>query len=263
MRHWTFWEWVAYACILVGAVIIAADTGIRLSPDLSGYLPSFADGPVWGFAPATFVIIATCILLYREFFGQKRSEVNQLGTAAASVDKERIPIKSSTNEQAVDPNIYNELVAFSLDILIPSCEARIKLNEAIVAVGCKMQPVFYLAIDGLRESLRAKEFYTLLFELEGGLCSTEGAVLPYNELVRCIHDLEAQQYQEYCAYGDKLAVEMQVLTMNQTSDVYGQWESWRDQHNAMISAYEKIKRDARIPRLFRPGRESRWGGQVA
>jgi hypothetical protein len=67
MRQWTFWEWVAYCCLLLGAMIMAADTGVRLAPDLAPYVPHFVHGAVWGFAPLAFVVLATSILLVREF----------------------------------------------------------------------------------------------------------------------------------------------------------------------------------------------------
>src|SRR4051812_30230418 len=66
MRHWTFWEWLAYACLFLGAMILAADTGIRLAPELGTLLP-FIHGPLWGFAPLAFLLLATIIMLAREF----------------------------------------------------------------------------------------------------------------------------------------------------------------------------------------------------
>jgi hypothetical protein len=67
VRHWTFWEWVAYAAIFVAALIIAADTGFKTAPDLMTRLPEFFSSVWWGFAPVTLVIVATIILLLREF----------------------------------------------------------------------------------------------------------------------------------------------------------------------------------------------------
>ena len=67
MRHWTYWEWLAYVCLFVSAVIIAADTGIRVSSNLSASLPNFFHGPIWGFAPLILVLIATGILVIREY----------------------------------------------------------------------------------------------------------------------------------------------------------------------------------------------------
>jgi hypothetical protein len=42
MRHWTFWEWIAYAALSVAALIIAADTGFKGAPDVMARLPEFA-----------------------------------------------------------------------------------------------------------------------------------------------------------------------------------------------------------------------------
>jgi hypothetical protein len=67
MRHWTYWEWVAYVCLFVAAMIIAADTGFRISPDLATHLPAFVSGWIWGFAPLALVILATIFLLAHEF----------------------------------------------------------------------------------------------------------------------------------------------------------------------------------------------------
>jgi hypothetical protein len=67
MKSWTFWEWLAYAGLLVAAVIIAADTGFRISPDLSTHLPHWIHSVAWGFAPLTLIGIATCILIARAF----------------------------------------------------------------------------------------------------------------------------------------------------------------------------------------------------
>jgi hypothetical protein len=66
MRHWTFWEWVAYLCLAVGAMIVAADTGLRVAPELAHEVALIAS-PFWGFAPLALVIVATLILLAREF----------------------------------------------------------------------------------------------------------------------------------------------------------------------------------------------------
>jgi hypothetical protein len=67
MRHWTFWEWVAYVALFVAALIVAADSGFREAPDVMARLPEFFHSEWWGFAPAVLVVGATIILLLREF----------------------------------------------------------------------------------------------------------------------------------------------------------------------------------------------------
>jgi hypothetical protein len=66
MRHWSFWDWVAYLCLLLGAMILAADTGLRVAPELAQHLPLIGR-PFWGFAPFALVLIATLILVARKF----------------------------------------------------------------------------------------------------------------------------------------------------------------------------------------------------
>jgi len=67
MRHWTFWEWVAYGAFFVGAMMLAMETGVRISPDLAEHVPEFIHSAWWGFAPLVLVVFATIILLLREF----------------------------------------------------------------------------------------------------------------------------------------------------------------------------------------------------
>lgn len=57
-------------------MIIAADTGVRITPALAGYLPDFIHGAMWGFAPLALVAGATVILLLREFvFAPRREKI--------------------------------------------------------------------------------------------------------------------------------------------------------------------------------------------
>lgn len=65
MSDWRFWDWVAYAILFVAAMIIAIDTGIRLSPVTWPHIPEFLHSGWWGFAPLALLIIATLILLAR------------------------------------------------------------------------------------------------------------------------------------------------------------------------------------------------------
>jgi hypothetical protein len=65
MRGWTFWDWIACSCIFVAAVILAADTGIKVSPELAAHIPAFIGGSLWGFAPLILILVAGIILLVR------------------------------------------------------------------------------------------------------------------------------------------------------------------------------------------------------
>jgi len=66
MRYWSFWEWLAYTCLLVGAIILAADTGLKVAPELAHRAP-WIESFLWSFAPLVLVSIATLILVERAF----------------------------------------------------------------------------------------------------------------------------------------------------------------------------------------------------
>ena len=67
MSSWGFWEWVAYAMLLVAALILAADQGLKLAPDLMSKMTSIVSSPIWAFAPLGLILVATGILVGREF----------------------------------------------------------------------------------------------------------------------------------------------------------------------------------------------------
>jgi hypothetical protein len=62
MGHWSFFDWIAYGALAIGAMILAAETGLSQSPSLLQGLPQFFKHPFWGLAPLILVLIATGIL---------------------------------------------------------------------------------------------------------------------------------------------------------------------------------------------------------
>jgi hypothetical protein len=95
MRHWTFWEWVAYVALFVAALIIAADTGFRGSPDVMARLPEFFHSEWWGFAPAVLVVVATIILLLREFVFPNNKLRHQVTSFSMAVRDGELPKTSA------------------------------------------------------------------------------------------------------------------------------------------------------------------------
>jgi hypothetical protein len=63
MASWKFWEWVAYACLFVAAVIVATDAGIKNAPTLSPHLPDWMGGEYWSFAPLLLLTLSGIIFL--------------------------------------------------------------------------------------------------------------------------------------------------------------------------------------------------------
>ncbi len=67
MSKWSFFEWVAYAGMFIAALIIAADQGVKLSPDLLQQFSGVVHSPYWALAPLVLIVLATATLISREF----------------------------------------------------------------------------------------------------------------------------------------------------------------------------------------------------
>jgi len=61
MREWKLWDWIAYACLFIAAIVLAAK-------ELEKYpVMHWLSNPIWSVAPLILVVIATIILLARAF----------------------------------------------------------------------------------------------------------------------------------------------------------------------------------------------------
>jgi hypothetical protein len=66
MSHWNFWEWLAYTCVWVAALISAADSGVKIAPELKQKLSPILTSQWWAFTPLAAMSIGTLIFLLRE-----------------------------------------------------------------------------------------------------------------------------------------------------------------------------------------------------
>jgi len=60
---WGLWEWIAYGCIWVAAIMLAINTGFRESPAMTP--PHFLDTRLWGFTPLALLIISGVIMVIK------------------------------------------------------------------------------------------------------------------------------------------------------------------------------------------------------
>jgi hypothetical protein len=62
MAKWGFWDWVGYGVLFMAALVEAFNAALKSAPELSAAMPSFLTGPVIGFLPLLFILLATLIL---------------------------------------------------------------------------------------------------------------------------------------------------------------------------------------------------------
>jgi hypothetical protein len=132
VRHWTYWEWIAYSGLFVAATIIAVDTGVRISPDLSSYVPAFVHGAIWGFAPLTLFIAATIILLVHELFFRPRELQVDVPIKTQTLTS---PAKSSSIKEAIYVgNIQANTAALATEYLVELTVHAFNGSGSIIAV---------------------------------------------------------------------------------------------------------------------------------
>jgi hypothetical protein len=65
MRHWRFWDWVAYFCVGVAAVGLALGTALHEEPIMFKTLPTFMMSPKWSYLPLILFAIGSLIFVVR------------------------------------------------------------------------------------------------------------------------------------------------------------------------------------------------------
>jgi hypothetical protein len=98
--HWDFWAWLAYGCIWVSALILAADAGLRLSPDLRAKVGWVVHSPVWGFTPLVLILVSGVIFIWQAI------GPGLLGKTAGFSRMQLLPLHVRENEDPVKFNLY-------------------------------------------------------------------------------------------------------------------------------------------------------------
>jgi len=210
------------------------------------------DIPPW----AGFIVVAIGLVLI--WWDSKRDH----RAPRVMPDSVMIPIpKSSTilsasKTTAIDSALYNELVAFTLDYLMPACDAKFEFESAAITQICGGNASLgCTTLMGILQSGAPSDYHSNICKLESGLESTAGHIIEFDEMVNCIEIIE----QTYYNLGTIRHLMKETGTNLNVGNIVALYLTWRSKHEKMVKQYEKIKRDSRIPKLFRPGKESRWG----
>jgi hypothetical protein len=231
--------------------ILAADTGLKAAPKLMEHF-TFIESPIWGFAPLALLIIGSLILIAKNFGWLGRDAAI---SSPVSLSSTTLPVSmyvADLEEEALDKPEYNQLVAFCIDHLLPTCWAQIELQESIIRNLCKNEQVAGVAIDGLHKDSRAKisGFWNNFWNLQSGLLDSPGPTIKFEGMIECIYELEREYYKNFC---DEGIIRARAAGLG----MIGLF--WSQHHQQMIkSIYEQIKRDIRFGKLHRL-RPSRWG----
>ena len=65
---------VTYVFLVLAAIALAVDTGMKSSPELKAKMPDFMNGQVWGFAPLALLILAGLLIVAKHWPWKKGAE---------------------------------------------------------------------------------------------------------------------------------------------------------------------------------------------
>lgn len=65
MARWGFWDWMAYCCLGIAAVGLAAGAALKEGPVIFDRLPAFFTNPRWAYVPIILFALGSAILAIR------------------------------------------------------------------------------------------------------------------------------------------------------------------------------------------------------
>lgn len=255
------WKPIERTCVVAGLLFAAA----TLYYTAAGYygwnqpLPSKPPGtsmnaPWWLYV---FVAIGIALLItaWVMIFIRRRKKT-EIVSSIPDYDYSDDPEAEATDKQA-----YKEILAFALDRVIPACETQADLQDELISRVCDNAVIAHLANVGVRQSDKTSEFWRHYTELTAGLLASPGPIIRFETIIEHIAALENESYRVLSEQRDLLAISFGVNLATDTN-LRPVWLKWAQAHNALIDAYEAIKRDPRFGKLLRPARSSRWGDRI-
>ncbi len=177
---------------------------------------------------------------------------------AAAAEQTELPLESQGDEP-VDAEVYNATALFCVDYLLPVCDAQIELQKQLIRELSSSGYVAMYAWKGAQDHQKSHRFFDS-YESLSGLVKDQPSSLPFTKIVECIGQLERFSYQTFCGQ-THLISNSEKFEYKKHSRYGPMWEDWRTKHNAMVEAYEKIRRDVRFGSLHQL-RPSNWGGII-
>lgn len=265
-RLWNIVERTATILVAIGTLVIAYYTvglfyGWDKSPKGGGITaPSGTMTPLW---PLIILAILTGLLLLTAWAmifirRGKKTEIVPNASALDQIDN----YSDDPEAEATDKQAYKEILAFALDRVIPACEAQVELQNALISQASGNNAIIAaLAHMGIRHSNRTKEFWNHYTLLTAGLLASPGPLIRFEAIIEHVAALENRNYKEFSEQLNEFAIAFSI-NVRTDANLRSIWLKWVEAHNALIEAYDAIKRDPRFGKLLRPARPSRWGDRI-
>lgn len=165
--------------------------------------------------------------------------------------------EAAGSDAEVYEGAHETLMLFVVDHLLPTCDAQDMCQHYLIMALCDSDEIKSLALSGLSGNYRIQKFK----EAYGDLSMISGSpteFVPLEKMIEAVHTIETEYY-KFIEFGGRLIALARSRNMI-NNDIFDSWNEWRASHDKMIAAYESIRRESRLGRLFRPGRPSRWTG---
>jgi len=265
-KLWNIVERAATILVAVGTLVIAYYTvGLFYGwdkPPKGGSVaaPSGTMTPLW---PLIILATLTGLLLLTAWVmifirRGKKSEIVPNALAPGQTDN----YSGDPEAEATDKQAYKEILAFALDRVIPACEAQVELQDALISQASGINTVIAaLAHMGIRHSDRTKDFWNHYTSLAAGLLASPGPLIRFEAIIEHIAVLEHGNYREFFEQLNSFAIAFSI-NLRTDANLRPVWSKWVEAHNALVEAYDPIKRDPRFQTLLRPARPSRWGDRI-
>jgi hypothetical protein len=178
----------------------------------------------------------------------------------ALVERGALPLAAAENDGVAGTykeGAETDLMMFFLNYILPAGVAQKELQETMIRESCEDPVLQKFAIRGITSSdWPISEFWQSFSYLWGEFTSSPIGYVPLEGMMDRIAKIE-KHYKAFVDQADEIAG---GIDCRDHAALKQPWEEWRSKHNTLKAQYDTIiKTDPRFPKLFRPGRESRWG----
>lgn len=234
-----------------------AEDAEALGPKAAKMFEWLADQPAMVFYGVPLLLAAVGLVLL--FWPDKKGQGSQQPIEQTPQPGARQTERFYTNDpeaEALDKGAYNQLVAFCMDHMLPTCAAAVDFHEAIIRRLTPNEAIASLAIEGLRNDPKytTRGFWENYHNLLSGLQGSPGPTIKFEGIIECIHQLEKEFYKNFC----EQAIETAKSAGLDLRAVYSEWQGWLFKHEKMTKAYPALFRDIRFGKLHRL-KPPRWG----